>query len=98
MGSLTCTGIFLNAGIGANAHESHDDEFIDSSLYVPCRGTWSNGWYPTGEFSVTTVTYWFFGNGILNITTIVTPEPSTLALLGGGTLEILGAFRQKLRH
>ena len=39
-----------------------------------------------------------FGNGILNITTIVTPEPSTLTLLGGGTLAILGAFRHKLHH
>ena len=101
VGSLSFAGSFLNGSSYGDGYFLTDPTyyFYESELYLPFRGTWSNGWYSTGTLGsdIVNVDGFVESFSTLNITTM-TPEPSTLALFGTGVVPMILALRRKLLH
>jgi hypothetical protein len=72
---------------------------FDSSMRLPFRGVWSNGWWSVGSFSAEEMTQGILLNGLSSVEmTTYTPEPTTLLLFGAGFLPIYGSLRRMLRR
>ncbi len=76
--------------LGFSAFDTYTSERID----IAFAGVWSNGWVSNGSIDiewVDGVDFIWWQSGTMNLVTY-TPEPSTLALLGPGTLGLTAAL------